>query len=82
MTKPLKSENQTISEQITDAVNGTDEVMEVAHPGATPLLVMASYPIVLLLVISLALCYYAFFPSQPKHDSNNPSEVKTPNVGN
>jgi len=80
MAKPLKSENQTVSEQITDAVNGTDDVIEVAHPGAAPMLVMASFPIVLFLAILLALGYFAFFCSKPKEDSGGPLRSETSNT--
>ena len=60
----LKSQDQSISEQITDAVHGTDEPMEIAHPGSTPMLVMGMYPLILVITIVLALGYFTLFRSK------------------
>ncbi len=46
-----------IAEQISDSVQGKDEPMEKSHPGVSPLLVFASYPVILiiaLVVVSIA----------------------------
>lgn len=49
------TDNETISERILDSVQGKDEPMEESHPEAPPLLVFASYPLVLILGIIVAL---------------------------
>ncbi len=47
-----------LSEQIMDSIQGKDEPMEVSHPEAPPLLIFASYPIILILGIIVALVVF------------------------
>ncbi len=49
------SEHESMSEKVMDSMQGKDEPMEVSHPEAPPLLVFASYPLVLVLGIIIAL---------------------------
>jgi hypothetical protein len=50
---------------IQDTLLGTDPPLEKAHPGLQPALVFASYPIALIVLISIAALYFAFFRSKP-----------------
>jgi len=52
------SVKEPLSEQIMDSIQGKDEPMEVSHPEAPPLLVFASYPIILILGIIVALAVF------------------------
>ena len=52
-----KATGQSVSEQIADAIQGTDEPMEIAHPGLTPMLVMGMYPLILVVIIVLGVGY-------------------------
>lgn len=74
MNPKLKSEDQSVSEQITDAINGTDEPMEIAHPGSTPLLVMGMYPLILVIAIAIALGYFTLFRAK---QSDTPGAATT-----
>jgi hypothetical protein len=52
------SAKEPLSEKVMDSIQGKDEPMEVSHPEAPPLLVFASYPIVLLLGIIVAFVVF------------------------
>jgi len=52
------SVKEPVAEQIMDSIQGKDEPMEVSHPEAPPLLVFASYPIVLLLGLIIAFAVF------------------------
>jgi hypothetical protein len=47
-----------------DTLLGTDPPLEKAHPGLQPVLVFASYPIALIVLISIVALYFAFFRSK------------------
>jgi hypothetical protein len=44
-----------IAEQISDSVQGKDEPMETSHPEAPPLLVFASYPVILIIALIVGI---------------------------
>jgi hypothetical protein len=46
---------QPINEQLSDSFQGKDSPMEDDHPEAQPLLVFASYPVILILGLIIAL---------------------------
>ena len=48
-----------LSEQIMDSIQGKDEPMEESHPEAPPLLVFASYPLVL--IIGIIVVFVVFW---------------------
>jgi hypothetical protein len=58
---------------VADAFLGTDPPIEQEHPGLQPALVFASYPLVLIVVISVVAMYFFFFRASP-------NESKTPVV--
>lgn len=50
---------------LEDTLMGTDPPIEEAHPGLQPALVFASYPIALIVLISIVAMYFVFFRSKP-----------------
>lgn len=45
---------------IVDALTGNDPPMEIAHPGLQPALVFLSYPLALIVIISVVGIYFLF----------------------
>ncbi len=68
--KPVDTDSH--SSPILDAAVGNDPPIENAHPGLQPALVFASYPIVLIVLISIVAVYFFFFRSSPS-GSETPS---------
>ena len=79
MTQTVKSDEHGIGEQFSDALHGRDEPMEVAYPGASPTLVMGTYPIILILGIIVALTYFTLFRQNPK-DPTTPQTNQTETI--
>lgn len=67
-----KGTGQSVSEQISDATQGTDEPMEVAHPGLTPMLVMGMYPLILVFLIVVAVGYMMLSQKKPVNSPTMP----------
>ncbi len=59
---------------VQDTLLGTDPPLEKAHPGLQPALVFASYPIALIVLISIAALYFAFFRSKPSTMDARPEQ--------
>jgi hypothetical protein len=59
---------------VEDTLMGTDPPIEQAHPGLQPALVFASYPIVLIILISIVAIYFAFFRSAPSTIDARPEQ--------
>jgi len=57
-----------------DALMGTDPPIEKAHPGLQPALVFASYPIVLIVLITCLIGYFALFRSKPSITDVRPNQ--------
>ncbi len=49
-----------IAEQVSDSIQGKDEPMEQSHPEAPPLLVFASYPLILIIALGIAIVAWSF----------------------
>ncbi len=58
---------QTISETVNDAVHGTDPPMEVAYPGTAPTLVFGVFPLLLIVSLIAAACYFGFYSGKTKY---------------
>jgi hypothetical protein len=61
--KPV--ETDSYSSPILDAAVGNDPPIENAHPGLQPALVFASYPLALIVLISIVAIYFFFFRPSP-----------------
>lgn len=59
------SSDTTKAITLEDTLMGTDPPIEKAHPGLQPALVFASYPIVLIVLISIVAMYFVFFRPKP-----------------
>ena len=57
-----------------DTLLGTDPPLEKAHPGLQPVLVFASYPIALIVLISIVALYFVFFRSKPSTMDARPEQ--------
>ena len=66
------------SSTITDALLGTDPPIEKEHPGLQPALVFASYPLMLIVLISVAAFYFFFIRSKPSGGDVAPSHTESP----
>ena len=64
---------------VSDTLLGTDPPIEDAHPGLQPALVFASYPIALILLISIIAVYFLFIRSNPKGEIGEPVRVESTN---
>lgn len=62
---------------ILDAVTGNDPPIEEAHPGLQPALVFASYPLAVIVLVSVAAIYFFFFRSNRKEYENLPVQTET-----
>ena len=63
---------------VLDAVTGNDPPMEDAHPGLQPALVFASYPLAVIVLVSIAAIYFFFFSgSDGKEYENSPAQTET-----
>lgn len=51
--------------------------IEKAHPGLQPALVFASYPLALLILVSVAAIYFFFFNSLPKGSEGTPTKIES-----
>jgi hypothetical protein len=70
-TKTPSSETQA-SVTLEDTLLGTDPPIEEAHPGLQPALVFASYPLALIVLVSIVAIYFAFFRSAPSKIDDRP----------
>lgn len=61
---------------LEDTLMGTDPPIEDAHPGLQPALVFASYPIALVVLISVVAIYFAFFRSAPEKYDASPNQAE------
>jgi hypothetical protein len=78
----LKEREATATDSSTspvlDAVTGNDPPMEDAHPGLQPALVFASYPLAVIILVSIAAIYlFFFFGSDGKEYENPPAQTET-----
>jgi hypothetical protein len=60
MDKTRNHENDTLLEKIENSITGQDEPMGDVHPSAPLWLVMGTYPLVFLVAIAIAMCYYEY----------------------
>lgn len=68
--KPVETEGS--SSPILDAAVGNDPPIENAHPGLQPALVFATYPLALIVLISIIAIYFFFFRSSPSESETPP----------
>jgi hypothetical protein len=68
--KPVETDS---SSTILDAAVGIDPPIEKAHPGLQPALVFASYPLVLILLVSTVAIYFYSFRSSPRGKETTPA---------
>lgn len=61
---------------VSDTLFGTDPPIEKAHPGLQPALVFASYPIMLIVLISVAALYFFFLPRHPNGSGTVPVQTE------
>lgn len=62
---------------VSDTLFGTDPPIEEEHPGLQPALVFASYPIALIILVSILGIYFVFFRSRPETEKNIPAQVES-----
>ena len=65
------------SSPILDAAVGADPPIENAHPGLQPALVFASYPLALIVLLSIAAVYFFFFRSNPGGGETSPVQTES-----
>ena len=68
--KPIETDGS--SSPILDAAVGNDPPIENAHPGLQPALVFASYPLALIVLISIVAIYFFFLRSSPSGNETPP----------
>jgi len=73
--KPIGTDGS--SSPILDAVIGNDPPIENAHPGLQPALVFASYPLALIVLISIIAIYFFFFRSSPSGSETPPVNTES-----
>jgi len=76
--KPVETDGS--SSPILDAAVGNDPPIEKAHPGLQPALVFASYPLALIVLISIAAIYFFFFRSSPSVSETPPITNESTNT--
>ncbi len=83
---PVRKSDRTILEEkpvdgssspILDAAVGNDPPIENAHPGLQPALVFASYPLALIVLISIVAIYFFFFRSSPSGSETPPVNAES-----
>jgi hypothetical protein len=62
---------------VLDAVTGNDPPMEDAHPGLQPALVFASYPLAMIVLVSIVAIYLFFFGLNRTKYENLPAQTET-----
>jgi hypothetical protein len=73
--KPVGTDGS--SSPILDAAVGNDPPIENAHPGLQPALVFASYPLALIVLISIIAIYFFFFRSSPGESETPPVNTES-----
>ncbi|MCY2977129.1 MAG: hypothetical protein NTU79_00455 [Planctomycetota bacterium] len=85
---PVRKNGRTIMEEkpvgtdgsfspVLDAAVGNDPPIENAHPGLQPALVFASYPLALIVLISIVAIYFFFFRSSPNGSESPPINTES-----
>ena len=62
---------------VLDAVIGNDPPMEDAHPGLQPALVFASYPLAVMVLVTIVAIYLFFFGINRTKYENLPAQTET-----
>jgi hypothetical protein len=76
-TQEERPNAESTSSTLTDALLGTDPPIEQEHPGLQPALVFASYPLMLIVVISIVAMYFVFFRSNPNQSNAPPVQTES-----
>ncbi len=70
------SSPKKLSITLSDTLLGTDPPIEKAHPGLQPVLVFASYPIMLVVLISVVALYLFLLPRHPNGTNMVPVQTE------
>jgi hypothetical protein len=62
---------------VLDAVTGNDPPMEDAHPGLQPALVFASYPLAVIVLVTIVVIYLFFSGFNRMKYENLPAQTET-----